>query len=198
MQDMNSSNSASNLLPADIPLPKVQLQKLSQQHKDVMSLIAKGVGRQEVASIVGFTPEYVTWLCRQAVCQEYLQGIIAVVDFRLQAMTQDSVEAIHDVLKNGAPDARMKAAKLQLEAVGKIGAGKNAAQLHPTAPDHLQQLADRLVNLLKSSQPSTGATTYESEIHEVEDAEVLVPIRSEGNQTAGPQAAGNQPFAGTV
>ena len=187
------------------PLPEPELQKLSQSHKDVLSLLAQGVSRQEVSGITGYTPEYISKLCRQQICKDYLQEMIAVVDFRLQAMTIESVDAIQDVLKNGANDDRIRAAKLQLEAVGKIGAGKNAANIDHGAPDHLQQLADRLVNLLKSSQPTQGAVTYENDptsqasqsnqSDQIEDAEVLIPVRGNDCQVEGPQLNVHESFA---
>lgn len=134
----------------------VTLKNLSQKHKEAVSLICQGVSRGDVATICGFVPEYITWLMRQEVCKEYLKEIMEVVDFRMVAMTEQSVDAIQEVLKDGSGEDRLKAAKLQLEAVGRIGAGKNAQPIAPPAPDHFEMLAQRIVGLLKSTR--TGAT----------------------------------------
>lgn len=141
---------------------QVVLQKLSPKHKEALSLVAQGLSRTDVAAIAGYTPEYISWLVRQDVCREYLAEMMAIVDFRLEAMTGESVDAIQEVLRDGAPEDRLKAAKLQLEAIGRVGAGKNAQPNAPLHPDHLNQLADRLVSLLKSSRVSAGVT-YDQE-----------------------------------
>ena len=111
--------------------------------------MAQGLGRSEIAAIVGYEPEYVSWLVRQEVCQGYLAEMNAVVEFRLQAMTGESVDTIHDVMRNGTSDDRLKAAKLQLEATGRIGAGPQARQDSGGSQERLEQLADRLVALLQ-------------------------------------------------
>ena len=51
--------------------PQVQLKKLGTKHREVLSLVAQGLSRTDVASIVGFTPEYISWLVRQDVCRLY-------------------------------------------------------------------------------------------------------------------------------
>lgn len=130
----------------------VKLLKLSPKHREALALVAQGVARSDIALAVGYEPEYISWLVKQDVCQQYLQEMIAVVDFRLQAMTTESVDTIADVMKFGSSDERLKAAKLQLEAVGRVGSGKQNQMATTVAPDHLQQLADRLVGLLKSSR----------------------------------------------
>ena len=164
-----------NVLPQTAELEKLEpvkdykqrLQELSPRHKEALSLIAQGVKRGEVASICGFTPEYVTWVVRQEICKEYLQEIQDVVDFRLSAMTSESVDTIQDVMKVGTSDERLKAAKLQLETVGRVGSGRNNAPVANVAPDHFSQLADRLVSLLESTREGK---TYES--HQTLEAEV--------------------------
>ena len=129
-----------------------RLVRLSSKHKDALSLVAQGVSRNDIAQALGYEPQYISWLVKQDVCQEYLREMIAVVDFRLQAMTVESVDTISDVMKNGNSDERLKAAKLQMEAVGRVGSGKQNLLPATQAPDHLQQLASRLVDLLKSSK----------------------------------------------
>lgn len=128
-----------------------QLQKLSQRHKEALSLLAQGERRQLVAEITQFSPEYLTWLIRQTVCKTYLEEIRTVVDFRMESLTEESADAIQEVLRNGKPSDRIAAAKLQLEVVGRVGAGRG--QGGAALPgDHLAVLADRLVNLMKQTR----------------------------------------------
>jgi hypothetical protein len=161
-------------MPETAPAHQVtQLQKLSPKHKEVLSLIAQGVARGEVAEITEFTPEYISWLLRQEVCQGYLQEIREYVDFRLHAMTGESVDAIQDTLRNGASDDRLKAAKLQLETVGVIGSGKLAPQVRESTSDHLAVLATRLVELLHTSHGKVydGQSTQSETIVELSNSE---------------------------
>lgn len=136
----------------------VKLLKLGPKHREVLALVAQGLGRTEIGAIVGYEPEYISWLVRQEVCQSYLDEMNAVVEFRLQSMTEESVDTIHDVMKNGASDERLKAAKLQLEATGRVGSGAAYNQRSPGGPDRLQQLAERLVVLLRKGGLPQGGT----------------------------------------
>lgn len=132
----------------------VVLQKLSQKHKQVLSLVAQGLDRQTIAQVVDFVPEYVTWLVRQPVCQEYLREMIGYNDSRLLALTERSVDAISDVLANGSHEDQLKAAKLQLTAIGKVG----RAQAPVSAKfdeDRLERLAERLVALQSNVRERT-------------------------------------------
>ena len=143
--------------------PAVKLAKLGPRHKEVLALVAQGLGRSEIGAIVGYEPEYISWLVRQEVCQEYLSEMNAVVDFRLQAMTGDSVETIADVMRNGASDERIKAAKLQLEAVGRVGPGSANANRASGGVDRLVVLAERLTALLRK-----GGTSGAGDVVDVE------------------------------
>ena len=172
--------SSSSVVNSIIVPRNERLQKLSPSHKEVLSLLAQGVKREEVAAITGYASDYISWLLAQDVCKVYQQEIAAVVDFRLLAMTEQSVDTIADVMQFGSGDERLKAAKLQLEAIGRVGAGKSDMRSTSANPDHLQQLADRLVGLLKSSREGV---VYENETSEAEllPCEVLQPS-SNSNQ----------------
>ena len=142
------------MLNTNTPPPGPTLQKLSATHKQALSLVAQGVDRATVGEACGFVPEYISWLVRQPVCQEYLAGMRAIVDYQLEAMTSESVSVIRDVMQTGANDDRLKAAKLQLEAVGRVGGG-NKVMVHTTpntGEDHLERLANRLVSLLSGTK----------------------------------------------
>lgn len=145
----------------------VTLQKLSQKHKDVLALIAQGVGRTEVAAVCGFTPEYVTWLSKQEVCGAYLAELKQFVDFRLQAMTEQSADVIADTMRSGSNDDKLKAAKLQLEVTGRIGRDRPSNAPLDNAAGRLENLANRLVNLLDNKRKGV---TYDGQVTEVAEA----------------------------
>lgn len=147
----------------------IKLLKLGPKHREVLALVAQGLGRVEIGAIVGYEPEYISWLVRQEVCQQYLEEMNAVVEFRLQSMTEESVDTIYDVMRNGASDDRIKAAKLQLEATGRIGTNAVGGRQAVGGPDRLQQLAERLVSLLRKGMSSSSA----ADVLDVEAREVL-------------------------
>lgn len=124
----------------------VQLQKLSQRHKQVLALLAQGIDRQTIASVVEYEPEYITWLARQPVCQTYLKEMMGYNDARLVALTERSVDVISDVMRDGSNDDKLKAAKLQLTAIGRVGRAQDSGGPIPS-DDRLEKLAERLVAL---------------------------------------------------
>ena len=123
------------------------LQSLKGNHKNICALIAQGVQRKSVASICGVTPEYVSMLLRQPLCMEYIAKLNEAVDVQLEAMHGAAVEAIGDTLREGSFEDKIKAARLQMEATGRVGP-RVQAQTQPQTSDRLEQLADRLLNLL--------------------------------------------------
>ena len=175
-----SSSSSNEQGEQEYKAPAVKLAKLTNKHKEALSLVAQGLSRREIGSVVGFATDYISWLCRQEVSKQYLQEMMDVVEFRVQSMTLDSVDTIADVMKCGTSDERLKAAKLQLEVVGRVGAGKNQGQTATVAPDHLKTLADRLVGMLRASKEGV---TYDGKAQEVED----VVLASTGARSEDPQ-----------
>lgn len=136
--------------------PPVQLQKLSPVHKQVLQMVAQGIDRQTIAAACNIVPEYVSWLVKQDVCKEYLQEMRDIVDTQLEMMTTDSVSAIREVLQTGCPADRVRAAKLQMEAVGRIGSrAPTGASASSSAEVRLEQLAARLTGLLTQARAST-------------------------------------------
>ena len=130
----------------------VVLQKLSPKHKDVLALLAQGVARHEIAKVCDFTPEYVTWLARQPVCQAYLRDMQQFVDTRLLALTERSVDVMAEAMLVGSTDDKLKAAKMQLEATGRLGRERGSVPDGGSAADRLTTLAERLVSLLDNKR----------------------------------------------
>lgn len=131
----------------DIPPQGIRLQKLTPKHKQVLSLMAQGMDRISVGIATDFTPQYVSWLMKQEVCQEYLREIIAVAEAQLQAQFCQAVDVIGDTMRQGTEEGKLKAAKLQLEATGRVGKLQQP-NTPPVEGDRLNTLADRLIGLL--------------------------------------------------
>lgn len=180
----------------DIPPQGIRLQKLTPKHRQVLSLMAQGMDRISVGIATDFTPQYVSWLMKQEVCQEYLREIVAVAEAQLQAQFCQAVDVIGDTMRQGTEEGKLKAAKLQLEATGRVGKLQQ-----PTAPpvegDRLNTLAERLVNLLK--QEKGKVVNGEVTDVQIEREDSHGRPRSEGTgELQGPQPRGNQSQHGTV
>ena len=144
------------------PAEPIELKKLSPRHMQVAALIAQGVDRQTVAVACSFTPEYVTWLQRQPLFKEYIKDMSAAVHTRLEALFSKSVDVIADAMNEGNVDERLKGAKLQLEATGRVGRFQTQAPIGG-GQDRLDQLSERLLGLLQRQR----SVTYEAEDVEV-------------------------------
>lgn len=129
-----------------------QLRKLSPQHKQVAALVAQGVRRELIAAACDFTPEYVTFLQRQPLFIDYLKEMSAAASVRLEAMFDQSVNIVAEAMTVGTIDERLKGARLQMEATGRVGKMQGADKPPPGSDDRLEQLAQRLVGLLQGQR----------------------------------------------
>lgn len=136
-----------------------KLQALSGKHKDVAALLVQGLGRTEIAGVVEFTPEYVTWLCRDPLFKEYMEGISTFHDTRLDAMYGRVVDSIDDALKVGTVDEKLRAGRLQLEVTKRLGS-YTRSEAQESSIERLTTLAERLVQLNIGK-----GNTYESQAH---------------------------------
>ena len=139
----------------------IKLQTLSEKHKQVASLLAQGLGRTEIASIIDFTPEYVTWLTRDPLFKQYLSEMSEHTEARLEAMFGMTADVVADGMLNGSVDERLKAARLQLEVTGRVGKGDRPSSGMESSIERLATLAQRLLQL--QSKVREG-NTYENEI----------------------------------
>src|SRR5216684_2469820 len=128
-----------------------ELKKLSPKHKQVASLLAQGHSRALIAQAVSITPEYVTYLARQPLFQEYIREMNLVVSARMEALFERSVDIMAEAMQEGNYDEKLKGAKLQLEATGRIG--RYQGETPTTGQDNrLEVLAERLVGLLQNQR----------------------------------------------
>lgn len=130
-----------------------QLKKLNPNHKQAAALLAQGVDRGTIAAVCDFTPEYVTFLGRQPLFKSYVQEMSQYTQQRLEALFEKSVDVISDNLKTGG-ELGLKAAKLQLEATGRVGRFQVTPGEGPGG-DKLELLAERLVGLLHNQRRRT-------------------------------------------
>ena len=133
------------------PKPQWQLKTLTEKHKQVAALLAQGLKRGEIAAVVDITPEYVTMLAKQPLFIGYLKEMIQFTNVRLEALFEKSVQVISDAMDNGNFDEKLKGAKLQMEATGRIG--RYQTEPPPAGGgDKLEALAERLVGLLSGQK----------------------------------------------
>lgn len=147
-----------------------KLQALTDKHKQVASLLTQGLGRTEISQVVEFTPEYVTWLCRDPLFKDYMRGLSEFHEARLEAMFGDVVNVVQDGLQNGTIDERLKAGRLQLEVTGRIGKNERPNQALDNSVERLNTLADRLLALQTKVR---GGTTYEGQGQVIEQQQAI-------------------------
>jgi hypothetical protein len=100
--------------------PKWELKKLSQKHKTIVALHAQGVDRFEIAQVAECTPEYVSMIAAQPLAKQYLAELEQYMDSRMKTLYGRSVDAIANGLDSDNEEIALKAARLQLEATGKM------------------------------------------------------------------------------
>lgn len=186
-----------NQLPADSESPEEvtsgwTLQKLGERHKQAASLLAQGCKRGEIAAITQYSEEYISFLTRQPLFRAYVKEMGRYSEERLLALFDETVDVIADTMRNGTEEGRLKAARLQMEATGRIGRERAGRDDKPE-DDSLNALADRLVQLMRRKQNAV----YEGSVTDVTDAEELGSSASgdsvEGNNDA--PAGDNSPAA---
>lgn len=161
---------------------RYQLKELKNHHRQVLSLVAQGLKNVQVAEICNITPEYITMLLRMPICREYLQKMNEAAAVQLDAMFTQTVETIQEAQVSGNTTEKLKAARLQLEATGRIGS-KSGQPLTPSGnDDRLERLSHRLITLLEKQQTASGRIFDE-------DATVQPISTIEGNNS-GEQAEG--------
>lgn len=140
----------------DLPVStrKVQLKELSPVHKTVAALLAQGVDRVSCAAAADLDPGYITWLGGDPLFIQYVREMSKLAETRLEAMFTSSVDVIADGLSNGNSEDKLKAARLQMEATGRIGKDRRMPD-SGEGTDHLNVLAERLVKLINNTRERT-------------------------------------------
>lgn len=133
-------------------IPAFQLQKLSEKHRLIASLVCQGIDRAAIAAASGYTPEYITMLKNQPLFIQAVREITSASAVELEGLFPMAVDIIKDTMESGNFDEKLRGARLQMEATGRIG--KYRAEDDVPKDDRLGQLAERLVNLLQDQRRS--------------------------------------------
>ena len=100
--------------------PRIILKKLSNRHKQAVSLVLQGMSREEAAEATGFDPAYITFLLQQPKVKDFIAHVNKAVGTQLEALYGKSVQAIAGGLNHSDPDVKLRAAKLQLQTTGRL------------------------------------------------------------------------------
>lgn len=143
-----------NILPS--PKEGWELKKLSQKHKNIIALHLQGVSRADIGEFCGCTPEYVSMIIAQPIAKEYLRDVEKYLDARMQSLYGKTVDTIQAGLDGNATDTQLKAARLQLEATGKLKQDKDAAQTAEDVVAALLKAAGGVVAIGNNVQVNVG------------------------------------------
>lgn len=146
------------------------IQKVRYSHDGMIDLIVQdpSISQNKLAEVFGYTPAWVSLVMSSDAFKERLAArkeelidpaIRASLDERFRAVVTRSLEVLQEKLAAPAsvvPDAlALRAAELGAKA---LGLGGNAPPQAPAVPtDHLDKLAQRLVNLQSRIQKPEGA-----------------------------------------
>lgn len=139
---------------------KVQLQELTAKHRGVAALLAQGAPREIAAAAFDYTPEYVTWLGGDPLFQQHVREMNKLVSARLELLYEKSVDVIAETMSSGGAEEKLKAARLQLEATGRVGNSRRT-DTGEVSPDFLEELSQNLVQLLHKRKGVTYDDTVE-------------------------------------
>jgi hypothetical protein len=155
------------------------LQKLTEKHQQVAALLAQGLGRNEIAQFVDFTPARITQLTHEPVFQKYFQEMVEFSQLQVEAMFSKTVEVIGEALNDGGDrDGQLKAARLQLEVTGRVGKVERNNPTNEDSINRLTRLAERLTVTLGTMR-NKGAIDVEAV--ELPHSEQQPEIGQQGN-----------------
>lgn len=113
-------------------LPTIRLQKkkwepkhLSQKHKSIIALHSQNVSREEIGQVCDCTPQYVSMVVATEKGQQYLRELEQYMDQRLRLTFGKAVDVIHKTLDSEDEEIALKAARLALDANGKLKSNPN-------------------------------------------------------------------------
>lgn len=141
------------------------LKKLKPVHKDICSYVAQGMKLVEAAAICGVTKQYVWMLMQQPLCRAYIEQMNTVTEARLEAMFSQTADVIQDGLNGTASETQLKAARLHMETIGRIGSRGKAPE-QSGQEDRLLQLSERLVGLLTTQRGRSNEPIEDGEFQQ--------------------------------
>ncbi len=150
--------------------PKWEMKELKPWHQQFCSMLAQGIDRETIATVLEIHPNYVTMLSRQPLIQAYIRDQCQFATLQLEAQFARGVTVIGEVMDNGAPKERLQAVRLNAELTHRIGSGSGAPLEAVDTNERLLRLADRLLSLQEKMQP-VSLPTINGEFQNVPAAE---------------------------
>lgn len=114
------------------------LKRLTQRHRDMVTLSLQGLSREKVGEYCGCTPEYVTMINKQPLARAYIAELESHMDLRLRGLYERSLDALQAGLTSPKISDKLAAAQIQLRAIGKTEPG----------PDDSKQTAEDVVSAM--------------------------------------------------
>lgn len=145
---------------------KWEMKELKPMHKQLCSLLAQGIDRQTIASVLDITPEYVSMLSKQPLVQKYIREMCQFASLQLEAQFVEGVKVIGEVMANGADKERLQAVRLNAELTHRIGSGSGIPTELIDTNDRLARLASRLLSLQEQTVTSRSRP-IDGEYHEI-------------------------------
>lgn len=129
------------------------IKRLTQVHKDAITLSMQGLSREKVAEFCGRTPAWVTLVCKQPLAREYIAELEAHADLRLRGMYDKSLNVLDEVLAGAGTRAdQLKAVDITFNALGKNKPG----------PDDGKQTAEDVVGAMLIQDSNVQVTINRS------------------------------------
>lgn len=118
--------------------------RLTPKHRQILSLYAQGMKREDIGALCKCTPQLVTMLATCEQGKQYLRNIEDAMDQELRGLYGSSINAIREQLESGSGENKLKAAKLQMQAIGKLGEKKEDRE---SAEDVIARIMNLQVNV---------------------------------------------------
>ena len=134
---------ASRRADKDVPVEELAARKPSAKAQQVCREYAAGKSVKRIAADLGVTPSRVYNVLQKPSSRQFLE-------VQMESLYVAAVEAVGDVLCNGSGSEKLRAARLQMEATGRIGP-RARHRVEPVSPEEsdarLQRLRSRLLAL---------------------------------------------------
>lgn len=160
---------------------RYQLKALKTKHKHILAFVAQGMQHKQIGALCGVTPQYITMMLRMPICQEFLKGMCEAAGVQLEALLPQTVEVIRDAMQNGDVTERLKGARLQMEATGRIGSKNGRPPAADAMDDRLERLSHRLIDLLSEKRAQSGEV-YDGKVQRIRNEEASEGVTGEIRQ----------------
>jgi hypothetical protein len=155
---LNSPESCASLSASVAPeevaaTSKWEMKELKPWHKQFCSLLAQGIDRETIATVLEITPTYVSMLSKQPLIQAYIREMCQFASLQLEAQFAKGVAIIGEVMDTGNGKERLQAVRLNAELTHRIGSGSGLPAEATNTEERLLRLAERLLTLQEKTAP---------------------------------------------